>query len=154
LEEGLINDHTDGHIDNIARLASPDTVVCMQAKGADDPNEEILNRIYHQLIDWRDSQGRPLKIVTIPSPGKILSREGDIIPASYLNFYIGNHSVAVPVFGSPYDDEAVGKIGELFPDRRTLGLDARAILTGGGSFHCITQQMPLGITQQMPLGIT
>lgn len=144
LEDGLLNDHTDGHIDNIARFVAPNTVVCMRSKDPKDPNHKVLERIYQQLMETRDAQGKSLKVISIPSPGQIQDEDGKLIPASYLNFYISNHFVPVPVFGSPNDSEAVAAIAALFPDRKTLGLDSRAILTGGGSFHCITQQMPVG----------
>ena len=64
------------------------------------------------------------------------------MPASYVNFYIGNRTVAVPTYGTRHDHEAVDRIAELFPDRKTVGIDARAVLTGGGAFHCISQQQP------------
>jgi agmatine deiminase len=66
------------------------------------------------------------------------------MPASYVNFYVGNAAVVVPTYGAPWDDEAVQRIGTLFPGRRCIGVDARAVLTGGGAFHCITQQQPRG----------
>ena len=83
-----------------------------------------------------------LDIATLPSPGRVESDEGDIIPASYMNFYIGNAAVVVPVYGSENDDLAVREIAALFPGRQAIGLRADAILSGGGSFHCISQQIP------------
>lgn len=144
LGEGLVNDHTDGHIDTIARFVRPGVVVCMQAASDEDPNADVLDGIVRDLRAMTDARGRRLEVVRVPSPGRILSREGEVVPASYVNFYIGNTTVVVPTYGSTSDDDAVRRIGALFPDRRTVGIDARAILSGGGAFHCITQQEPRG----------
>lgn len=142
LEEGLLNDHTDGHIDTIARFVMPGVVACMEAREEDDPNRRVMQQIAETLVSLTDAQGRRLQIVSVPSPGKILDEDGEIMPASYLNFYIGNRTVVVPTYGSAYDAEAVDKIAQCFPTRRTVGLSAKAILAGGGAFHCITQQQP------------
>lgn len=144
LGDGLINDHTDGHIDTIARFVRPGAVVCMKTTGVDDPNAEILERIASDLSGMTDARGRRLEVVQVPSPGRVLSPDGNVMPASYVNFYIGNTTVVVPTYGVPSDDEAVSAIATLFPGRRTVGIDARAILSGGGAFHCITQQEPRG----------
>lgn len=143
LNEGLINDHTDGHIDTIARFIAPGKVVCMQSHDLDDPNHEILEKIANDLKGQTDAQGRLLEVIRIPSPGIIRDEEGELMPASYVNFYIGNASVIVPTYGSPNDAAAVAAISELFPNRKTIGCSAIAILSGGGAFHCITQQEPL-----------
>ena len=82
-----------------------------------------------------------LDVVTIPSPGRVL-RDEEIVPASSMNFYIGNAAVVVPTYGQTNDAAAVAAIAALFPGRETIGLRADAILTGGGSFHCISQQVP------------
>jgi agmatine deiminase len=87
------------------------------------------------------------RIVTVPFPAP-LHYGGQRLPASYVNFYIANAGVVVPTYQSPFDDEAVARVGALFPGRRTVGVDARAVLAGGGAFHCITQQKP----QEKPQG--
>lgn len=140
LGDGLINDHTDGHIDTIARFVAPGVVVCSRAVDASDPNAEIYEQIQKDLESMVDARGRKLKVVTVTSPGTILSDEGRLMPASYLNFYIANSTVVVPTYGSPQDELAVKEIAACFSNRRTIGLSAKAILTGGGAFHCISQQ--------------
>jgi agmatine deiminase len=142
LDEGLVNDHTDGHVDTIARFIRPGAVVLMEPRSADDPNRRVLNALLADASAMVDARGRRLEVVRIPSPGAVVDLEGRILPASYVNFYVSNASVVVPIYGSPFDEEAVERIGALFPGRRTVGVDARAVLSGGGAFHCITQQQP------------
>lgn len=142
LNEGLLNDHTDGHIDTIARFVAPGKVVCMRPSGANDPNEAVLKAIGKDLAALVDAKGRRLQVVQIPSPGRVLDDAGKVMAASYVNFYIANKTVVVPTFGSRWDEDAVTSIAGLFPGRRTVGVPARALLTGGGAFHCITQQQP------------
>jgi agmatine deiminase len=140
LDEGLLNDHTDGHIDTLARFVAPGVVLCMEAHDPNDPNQAVLDHIAEGLKSFTDAQGRSLKVVRVPSPGLILDEEGKVMPASYVNFYIGNRVVVVPTYGTSWDAEAVETISQFFPERYTVGLSARAILAGGGAFHCITQQ--------------
>lgn len=142
VSEGLINDHTDGHIDTIARYVAPGVIMVMEPSTIDDPNSEIFNKIILELEGQTDAQGRPLKVVRIPSPGNVVDDQGEIMPASYLNFYIGNSTVIVPTYGQSQDNAAVAAIAKYFPEHRVVGRSAKAILGGGGAFHCITQQVP------------
>ncbi len=135
LGDGLINDHTDGHVDNLARFIGPGRLVVPGATGSDDPNAAIY------ADAKRRAEAFGVEVVTIPSPGLIM-RDGEVEPASYVNFAITTHLVAVPTFGSVHDAAGVAAIAALFPDRQTIGLPADAVLAGGGGFHCASQQMP------------
>jgi agmatine deiminase len=135
LGRGLVNDHTDGHVDNLARFVAPGRIVVPEATGSDDPNAEIYNDAASRAL------AAGLEVARIPSPGLVV-RSDRIEPASYVNFAITTHLVVVPTFGVPSDEAGVAAISELFPDRDTIGLPADAVLAGGGGFHCASQQMP------------
>jgi agmatine deiminase len=135
LGEGLLGDHTDGHVDNLARFVAPGTLAIPVPSGPDDPNAAV----------YADARARArafgLAVLEVPSPGR-LDEAGIVEPASYMNFAICNKVVVVPTYGSYHDDEAVATIGALFPGRAALGIPSQAVLTGGGSFHCSSQHAP------------
>lgn len=135
LGDGLINDHTDGHVDNLARFVAPGVLALPRATGADDPNAAI----------YADARARAeefgVTVREVPSPGRVES-DGRIEPASYMNFAVTSKLVVVPTYGTAHDADGVAAIAELFPDRDVVGVLADAVLAGGGSFHCASQQMP------------
>ncbi|MBK6529795.1 MAG: agmatine deiminase family protein [Deltaproteobacteria bacterium] len=140
--DGLLNDHTDGHIDTIARFVAPGVVALMEPSGADDPNREVLRALRDELSGQRDARGRALELVFAPSPGRVEDGDGRVMPASHLNFYIGNRAVVVPTYRTAFDDAAGRAVEAMFPGRRVEVVDALPILRGGGAFHCISQQQP------------
>jgi len=142
LRRGLVNDHTDGHIDTIARFVAAGRVVAMEPRTKDDPHAEAMLEILADLERMVDARGRTLEVVRLPSPGLLVDHEGEILPASYCNFYVGNAAVIVPTYGVAADAEAVATLASLFPSHRVIGLASEALITGGGSFHCMTQQEP------------
>ena len=147
IDEGLAGDHTDGHIDNIARFTGPHRVVCQAPAGSHDPNARTLDQIARALEGATDASGRKLDVIRIPGPGLYRNASGEVSPASHMNFIIANGVVVVPVYGTPTQGAALAALQNVFPDRKVVGVSSRGLLgcgtAGGGSFHCITQQEPL-----------
>ncbi|MGA2121407.1 MAG: agmatine deiminase family protein [Methanoregula sp.] len=141
LNEGIVGDDTDGHVDDIARFVGPSTVVCAYEDDISDANYPTLHDNYEILRQSSDQDGRPLTVVKLPMPGKVEDAD-QRYPASYTNFYIGNKVVIVPVFKDPHDTVALQILQDQFPDRNIIGINAHAMIEGFGTFHCATQQQP------------
>jgi len=143
LGDGLLNDHTDGHVDNLARFVAPGVVACPVAWGTKDPNADVYDETARLLASATDANGKALRVLRVPSPGLVLDEDERPVPASHMNFLIANGAVIVPTYG---DDRAAAMACEalatVYPDREIIPLQSIAILTGGGSFHCISQQEP------------
>ncbi len=141
LGEGIIGDDTDGHIDDISRFTDANTIVTVVEDDPKDENYEILNDNLKKLKTFKDQDGQPFRIVTIPMPG-IVQHEEQRLPASYANFYIANKIVLVPTYRSANDKRALETLQSLFPNRKVIGVDSTELIWGLGSFHCISQQEP------------
>ena len=142
LGNGLLNDHTDGHVDNLARFVAPGVVACPVAFGRNDANAAVYDETARLLSGMTDARGAPLQVMRVASPGFIDDGEGRPSPASHMNFIIANGAVICPLYEDRASAFALDALASLFPERRVIGLSSRAILSGGGSFHCITQQEP------------
>ncbi len=159
VKEGIYNDETNGHIDNICNYVRPGVITLAWTDDKTDPQYKRSSEAYEYLSNETDAKGRKLEIHKIYTPTPILiskdesggvdavdgtlpRNEGDRLAASYVNYYVGNGFVALPVFGDPNDELAIKKLQELYPDRVVEPIYAREILLGGGNIHCITQQVP------------
>jgi len=143
LGDGLLNDHTDGHVDNLARFVAPGVVALPMACGLNDPNDDVFDAAAVALSAATDAEGRPLTLLRLPSPGFVGDEDERPVPASHMNFLIANGAVIVPTYGNATAARlACEGLATVFPDREIIPLPSTAILSGGGSFHCITQQEP------------
>jgi agmatine deiminase len=141
LDSGIAGDDTHGHVDDITRFVSPDTVVTAIENDPDDPNYEPLRENIRRLRTATDQDGQPIAIVELPMPGPVFF-EKRRLPASYANFYIANGIVLVPVFNDPNDRVALDILADLFPDREVVGIYSGDLIWGFGAMHCMTQQQP------------
>jgi agmatine deiminase len=141
LNSGVAGDDTHGHVDDITRFVSPDTVVTAVESDPDDANYEPLRENVRRLRVATDQNGKPLSIIELPMPGPVIF-EGRRLPASYANFYIANGIVLVPVFNDPNDRIALDILADLFPDREIVGIYSGDLIWGFGAMHCMTQQQP------------
>jgi len=142
VNDGIVGDDTDGHIDDTVRFTNEDTVLTVVEENKQDANYQLLQDNLQQLKQMRLLNGKQLNIVELPMPDEVVYDE-QRLPASYANFYIANHAVIVPVFNCAKDDTALQIIQSCFPDRKVVGIDSTEIIWGLGSFHCMSQQEPL-----------
>jgi agmatine deiminase len=141
LGEGAVGDDTHGHIDDIARFSSRDTVILAYEH---DPTDENHARSVDNMRRLQTvAKKQPLRIVTIPFPRPVIMN-GERLPASYANFYVANGAVLVPTFNDPNDRVALNGIAEAFPGRTVIGIHAVDLVWGLGTLHCLTQQQPAG----------
>ncbi len=143
LNRGIAGDDTHGHVDDLARFVGPRTIVTVIEDSSADANYVPLQENLERLRGMTDLDGRPLEVVPLPMPAPV-AFEGQRLPASYANFYIGNERVLVPTFNDPKDPKALGILAELFPDRTVVGVHAIDLVWGLGTLHCLTQQQPRG----------
>ena len=141
LGRGIFGDDTHGHVDDLTRFVSKDTVITMVEPNSKDVNHAPLRANLRRLQAARDQDGRPLNIVEIPMPGPVVF-EGRRLPASYANFYIANGIVLAPVFNDPNDRIALNTLAELFPKRTVVPVYSGDLIWGLGTMHCMTQQEP------------
>lgn len=142
LKDGLANDDTDGHIDNLARFVAPRTIIAAVENDKDKPNYQSLQSNLAQLEAMKTPEGGAFDVIELPMP-EPFSLAGRDLPPSYANFLILNDAVIVPAYtDAKANERACGIIAEAFPQRKIIGLDSRVILIEGGSFHCLSQQMP------------
>lgn len=161
LGKGVFNDETDGHIDNLACFVRPGEIALTWTDDRRDPQYAISLDAWERLNDSRDARGRRFKVHQIPMPGPLYAtrkevrgvvhrqgtkprRGGERLAASYVNFYVVNRGVLMPLLDSRTDRAAALRLKRLFPGRRVVGIPARQILLGGGNIHCVTQQLPAG----------
>ena len=142
VDEGIIGDDTDGHIDDTVRFVNEDTVITVIEEDNNDENYELLQHNLKQLKAMRLLNGKQLNIIELPMPEKLIY-DDQRLPCSYANFYIANKSVIVPVFQTNRDEKALQIIQDCFPDRNVVGIDSLDIIWGLGSFHCLSQQEPI-----------
>lgn len=160
IPEGIYNDETDGHVDNICAFVGPGKVVLAWTDDETDPQYARSKKAYDILVNATDAAGRKIEVIKLPIPAKpVLITESDLtgyefeegedtrelrerLAASYVNFYIANDRILIPQFGDDNDSKAVEILAKCFPDRKMVPVFARDILTGGGNIHCITQQVP------------
>jgi agmatine deiminase len=142
-DDGLLFDHTDGHIDNVARFVRPGLVVCQAPSGRDDPQAARLDHVALAFDNARDAHGRPIEVARIPSPGVVLDDKRAPMPASHMNYIFSGKRIIVPTYEERYSEEAIKALAGLFPEYEVIGLPGIEILKEGGAFHCMSNTVPV-----------
>lgn len=139
----LIGDDTDGHVDTVARLAPNDTIVYMQATDENDQQYTDLRAMEEEIAALRTADGKPYRMVALPSPDPIFDEDGERLPATYANFLIMNNTVLYPTYAQKENDcKAAEALRKAFPAHEIVGIDCRALIKQHGSLHCVTMQYP------------
>jgi len=141
LGDGIVGDDTDGHIDDLTRFVTPDTLVTAVEEDPTDENYRPLRENLDRLRRMVDQDGRPFRVVELPMPGPV-SYDGQRLPASYANFYIANRAVLVPTYRHPNDEKACAILQTFFSGRKVIPIDCFDLIWGLGAIHCVTQQQP------------
>lgn len=141
LGDGIAGDDTDGHVDDLARFVSPDTIVCALEEDTLDLNYRPLQENFKRIARATNMDGKPYNVVSLPMPAPVQSDTGRL-PASYANFYLANDVVLVPTFNHELDGRVLEILRKLFPARAVIGIDCRDLIWGMGAIHCVTQQQP------------
>jgi agmatine deiminase len=141
LESGIVGDDTDGHVDDVARFVNPNTILCMTESNADDENYNVLKKNLEILHGATDQSGNRINIVQMQMPRRA-DCEDERLPASYANFYVGNHAVLIPTYDDPKDAAILDAFQAIFPTRKIVGIKCQALAYGFGAIHCVTQQQP------------
>jgi len=141
LGRGIFGDDTHGHVDDLTRFVSRDTVVTMVEPDSRDVNHAPLRANLRRLQSARNQEGKQLKVIELPMPQPVVF-EDRRLPASYANFYIANGVVLAPVFNRPNDRIALNTLAELFPTREIVPIYSGDFIWGLGAMHCMTQQQP------------
>ncbi len=146
LDHGALEgDDTDAHIDTLARFCDEQTIAYVQCTDKTDSHFEALQNMEQQLQQFRNLDGQPYRLVPLPLPQAIYDEDGERLPATYANFLFVNGGVLVPTYGVPQDEEVLSIFRDLFPDRKVVSVDCRALIVQHGSLHCMTMQYPRGI---------
>ena len=141
LNKGLEGDKTDGHIDTVTRFVDNTTIMTSVCEDEADTNYAPL-RENLEILKRERTDGEPYRLLELPLPKKRIDIAGERLPLTYANFYIGNGFVVMPTYDDANDERALQILSEAFPDRQVIGLPSLGLITGGGSFHCVTQQQP------------